>query len=268
MSIKMTSKQIIKRVLAQLKGYKLSLACTILFSLLTVGGNLIIPIIFGDIINRIIDIGNVDFDTIFTEFCAIGVIIPITALSQWLQSIINNHITYSVIKDVREQAFAKIQKLPLSYLDKKSYGDIVSRNISDVDQFADGLLMGFTQLFTGVLTILGTLVLMLVINWIIAVVVVVITPLSFFVAKFIASKTHSMFQKTSQIRGEQTAFVDEMVGNLKVVQAFAHEDENKEKFDEINERLTKASLNSIIFSSLTNPCTRFVNSVVYAAVAL
>jgi ATP-binding cassette subfamily B protein len=183
-------------------------------------------------------------------------------------NIINNLITYNVIRDIRSEAFAHLQKMPLKYIDSHPYGDIVSRNIADVDQFADGLLMGFTQLFTGVLTIIGTLVLMCVLNWIIALVVFFITPLSLFVAKFIASRTYSLFKKTSSIRGEQTAFIDEMIGNLKVVHVFNREDENQEKFDEINERLTKASLNSIFYSSLTNPCTRFVNSVVYAAVAL
>ncbi|MDE6105057.1 MAG: ABC transporter ATP-binding protein/permease, partial [Clostridia bacterium] len=261
-------KSVFKRVLKQLKGYKFWLILTIFFALVTVAGNLVLPVLFGQIVDLIVGKGNVDFKAIYFKFIIIGAVIAITCIAQWLMSIINNHITYNVVKDIRAEAFAKIQRLPLKYIDAHSYGDIVSRNIADVDQFADGLLMGFTQLFTGVLTIIGTLVIMFVINWVIALVVFVITPLSLFVAKFIASKTYSMFKKTSQIRGEQTAFIDEMIGNLKVVKAFNREDENIEKFDEINSRLTSASLKSIFFSSLTNPCTRFVNAVVYAAVAL
>lgn len=261
-------KGVLKRVLKQLRHYKLALALTILCAVVTVAGTLAVPVFFGQIVNLIAGKGNVDFTAIYTKFIIIAACIAITAVSQWLMNIINNHITYNVIKDVRQEAFAKLQKLPLKFIDAHSYGDIVSRNIADVDQFADGLLMGFTQLFTGVLTIIGTLIMMLVINWIIALVVVVITPLSLFVAKFIASRTYSLFKKTSEIRGEQTAFIDEMIGNLKVVQAFNREDENIEKFDEINSRLTTASLKSIFYSSLTNPSTRFVNAIVYAAVAL
>lgn len=261
-------KGVLKRVLKQLRHYKLSLALTILCAVVTVAGTLSVPVFFGQIVNLIAGKGNVDFTAIYAKFIVIAACIAVTAVSQWLMNIINNHITYNVIKDIRQEAFAKLQKLPLKFIDSHSYGDIVSRNIADVDQFADGLLMGFTQLFTGVLTIIGTLVMMLVINWIIALVVVVITPLSLFVAKFIASRTYSLFKKTSEIRGEQTAFIDEMIGNLKVVQAFNREDENIEKFDEINSRLTTASLKSIFYSSLTNPSTRFVNAIVYAAVAL
>ena len=261
-------KGVLKRVLKQLRHYKLSLALTILCAVVTVAGTLSVPVFFGQIVNLIAGKGNVDFTAIYAKFIVIAACIAITAVSQWLMNIINNHITYNVIKDIRQEAFAKLQKLPLKFIDSHSYGDIVSRNIADVDQFADGLLMGFTQLFTGVLTIIGTLVMMLVINWIIALVVVVITPLSLFVAKFIASRTYSLFKKTSEIRGEQTAFIDEMIGNLKVVQAFNRENENIEKFDEINSRLTTASLKSIFYSTLTNPSTRFVNAIVYAAVAL
>ncbi len=259
---------VLKRILKQLKGYKLWLAATVFFALVSVVGTLAVPVFFGQIVNLIVGEGEVYLTKIFEKFIIIAVCVAVTAVAQWLMNIINNKITYNVVKDIREEAFANIQKLPLKYLDAHSYGDIVSRNISDVDAFADGLLMGFTQLFTGVLTIVGTLALMLVINWIIALVVVVITPLSLFVAKFIATRTYSLFKKTSEIRGEQTAFIDEMIGNLKVVQAFNREDENIEKFDEINSRLTKASLKSIFYSSLTNPCTRFVNAIVYAAVAL
>ena len=259
---------VLKRILKQLKGYKLWLAATVFFALVSVAGTLAVPVFFGQIVNLIVGEGEVYLTKIFEKFIIIAVCVAVTAVAQWLMNIINNKITYNVVKDIREEAFANIQRLPLKYLDAHSYGDIVSRNISDVDAFADGLLMGFTQLFTGVLTIVGTLALMLVINWIIALVVVVITPLSLFVAKYIATRTYSLFKKTSEIRGEQTAFIDEMIGNLKVVQAFNREDENIEKFDEINSRLTKASLKSIFYSSLTNPCTRFVNALVYAAVAL
>lgn len=261
-------KGVLKRILRQLKKYKFHLAATVFFALVTVAGTLAVPIFFGQIVNLIVGKGDVDFNGIFTKFIIIAACIAVTALAQWLMNIINNHITYNVIKDIRQEAFANIQRLPLKYLDAHSYGDIVSRNIADVDQFADGLLMGFTQLITGALTIAGTLAIMFAINWLIALVVFVITPLSLFVAKFIASRTYSLFKKTSEIRGEQTAFIDEMVGNLKVVQAFNREDENLEKFDDLNDKLTKASLKSIFYSSLTNPCTRFVNAIVYAAVTL
>jgi ATP-binding cassette subfamily B protein len=232
----------------------------------TVAGNLVVPIFFGQVINLLV--GKVNFNDIFIKFIEIGITIGITCVAQWLMNIINNHITYCVVRDIRAEAFAHLQKLPLKFIDAHSYGDIVGRNIADVDQFADGLLMGFTQLFSGVLTIIGTLVIMVVLNWIVALIVFFMTPLSLFVAKFIATRTYSLFKKTSEIRGEQTGFIDEMIGNLKVVKAFNHEDENLEKFDDINERLTQASLKSIFYSSLTNPCTRFVNAVIYAAVAL
>lgn len=261
-------KGVLKRILRQLKGYGFYLVLTVFFAFVTVAGTLAVPVFFGQIVNLTVGEGQVDFTIILQKTFIIAVCIAVTALANWLMNIINNHIAYNVIKDVREEAFANIQRLPLKYIDSHSYGDIVSRNVADVDQFADGLLMGFTQLFTGVLTIIGTLVMMLIINWIIALVVFVITPLSLFVAKFIASRTYSLFKKTSEIRGEQTAFIDEMIGNLKVVQAFNREDENQEKFDDINERLTKASLKSIFYSSLTNPSTRFINALVYAVVAL
>ncbi len=263
-----SQKSILRRILKQLKGYGFWIALTVILAIITVAGNLIVPIFFGRTVNLIVGKNAVDFDKMAQYFVIIGAIIGITIISQWLMGVVNNKITYNVVKDIREEAFANLQRLPLKFIDSRSYGDVVSRNIADVDQFADGLLMGFTQLFTGVLTIIGTLVLMLIINWIIALVVFVLTPLSLFVAKFIATHTYSMFKKSSEIRGEQTAFIEEMVGNLKVVQAFAHEDENEQKFDEINERLTSASLKSVFYSSLTNPCTRFVNALVYAAVAL
>lgn len=263
-----SQKQVLKRVFRQLKKYAPAIALSLFLAMLTVAGNLVVPILFGDAIDRIIGEGMVDFRVLTYYFIAIGAIVAATSVLQWLMSVINNAIVYGVIRDIRAEAFTHIQNLPLKYIDSHSYGDVVSRCIADVDQFADGLLLGFTQLFTGVMTIIGTLVLMFIYNWIIALAVFVITPLSLFVAKFIASRTYSMFRKTSKIRGEQTAFIEEMVGNLKVVQAFGREDENQEKFDDINGGLTKASLSSIFFSSLTNPCTRFVNAVVYAAVAL
>ena len=261
-------KSVLKRVLKQLGPYKFYIVLSLLFALVAVAGTLATPIFFGQIINLIVSKGNADFVSIFEKFIIIAACIALTGVSQWIMNVINNRITYSVVRDVRKEAFLHIQSLPLKFIDGHAYGDIVSRNIADVDQFADGLLMGFTQLFTGVLTILGTLVMMFLINWVIALIVFVLTPLSLFVAKFIASKTYSLFRKTTEIRGEQTAFIDEMVGNLKVVQAFNHENENLDKFDEVNERLTRASLKSIFYSSLTNPSTRFVNAVVYAAVAL
>lgn len=264
----LSRKTVLKRVLKQLKPYWVLLLVSIIFALITVAGNLLAPIFFGQVIDNIIDKNEVEFGAIATKFIIIAVIVGVTCIAQWLMSIINNKITFNVIRDIRFEAFSHIQELPLKYIDGHSYGDIVSRNIADVDQFADGLLMGFTQLFTGVLTIIGTLVLMLVLNWIIALVVFFITPLSLFVARFISSRTYSLFKKTSAIRGEQTSFIEEMIGNMKTVKAFNREDENNQKFDEINERLSKATLNSIFYSSITNPATRFVNSIVYAAVAL
>ncbi len=269
--MKSNNKKIFKRILRQLKNYKIWIFLTVLLALLTVAGQLTIPILFGKIIN-LLDFSKVPFNKALPEilkiFIAIGGIVAFTCLMQWLMNIINNFITFNVVRDIRNEAFVQIQELPLKYLDSHSYGDIISRNIADVDTFADGLLMGFTQLFTGILTIIGTIVIMFVLNWIIALVVFVLTPLSLFVAKFIASRTYKFFRRTSEIRGEQTAFIDEMIGNLKVVKAFNREDKNLEKFDGINENLTKASLKSIFYSSLTNPCTRFVNAVVYATVAL
>lgn len=269
--MKSNNKKIFKRILRQLKNYKIWIFLTVLLALLTVAGQLTIPILFGKIIN-LLDFSKVAFNKALPEilinFIAIGGIVAFTCLMQWLMNIINNFITFNVVRDIRNEAFVHIQELPLKYLDSHSYGDIISRNIADVDTFADGLLMGFTQLFTGILTIIGTIVIMFVLNWIIALVVFVLTPLSLFVAKFIASRTYKFFRRTSEIRGEQTAFIDEMIGNLKVVKAFNREDKNLEKFDGINENLTKASLKSIFYSSLTNPCTRFVNAVVYATVAL
>lgn len=259
---------VLRRVLKQIKPYKFWVAGALLLAIVTVAGTLAVPIFFGRAVDFIVDGAKIDFKSIISEFIKTGVVLAVTCLSQYLMGVINNHITYCVVADLRQKAFEHIQKLPLKFIDGHSYGDIMGRVVADVDQFADGLLMGFTQLFTGVLTIAGTLGIMLYINWVIALIVFVLTPVSLFAAKFIASRTYSMFKKTSEVRGEQTAFIDEMIGNLKVVQAFSHEDENLEKYDEISGRLAKASLKSIFFSSLVNPCTRFVNSIVYAAVAL
>ena len=264
----LSKRDIYKRIFKQLAPYKAQVAATIMLALVTVAGNLWTPIIFGDVIDLVISPGNVNFSAMTEKFWLLGGVIGATCAAQWLMNVINNKITYEVVRDIRAAAFEHIQVLPLNYIDSHSYGDVVSRNIADVDQFADGLLMGFTQLFTGVLTIIGTLVLMLAINWIIALIVFFITPLSLFVARFIAKRTYSLFIDASRLRGEQTAFVEEMIDNLKVVQAFNREELNGQKFDEINQRLTKTSLKSIFYSSLTNPCTRFVNSIVYAAVAL
>ncbi len=263
----LNQKQTVKRIFRQLKGYIPLIILSLLMAVITVAGNIIVPIFFGEAINLIAE-GGSDIAGILRYFAVTGALIAVTCLSQWLMNVINNKITFSVTEDIRKEAFEHIQRLPLRYLDAHPYGDIVSRNIADVDQFADGLLMGFTQFFTGVLTIISVLVMMFVLNWIIALAVFVLTPLSLFIAKFISTRTYRLFRTNSQIRGEQTAFIDEMVGNLKVVQAFSHEGENSEKFDEINERLSKASLDATFFSSLPNPTTRFVNSLVYAAVAL
>lgn len=260
-------KQTVKRIFRQLKSYWFLIALSVLMAVITVAGNLIAPILFGDAINCMVR-NDTDFEKIYFYFALIGASIILTCLAQWLLNIINNKIAYSVTEDIRREIFGHIQRLTLKYLDAHPYGDIVSRNIADVDQFADGLLMGFTQFFTGILTIVGALVMMFVYNWIIAIAVFVLTPLSLFIARFISTKTYRLFRKNSQIRGEQTAFIDEMVGNLKVVKAFSHEGENIEKFDEINGRLAKSSLDATFYSSLPNPTTRFVNALVYAAVAL
>lgn len=258
----------LKKVLQYIKKYRFSLILSILFSAVTVALTLYVPILVGEAIDHIVGEGKVAFEPIKMLLIEISVVVLITALLQWIVNTINNKITYHVIRDVRNEAFHKIEILPLKYIDSHSQGEIVSRVIADVDQFADGLLMGFTQLFTGVVTILGTLVFMLTVNIGITLVVVFLTPLSLFVANFIAKRTYKMFRLQSETRGEQTALIDEMISNQKVVQAFSHEDEVMEQFDEINERLEKCSLKAIFFSSITNPSTRFINSVVYAAVGL
>jgi len=257
-----------KEVLTYVKKYKFLIAITLILSIAIVVATLYVPIIIGKGIDYIVGPGNVDFDRIINMIVVVSVLVLITALLQWVVNTINNKITYNVVRDIRNEAFAKIEELPLKYIDSHSYGDIVSRVISDAEQFSEGLLLGFTQLFTGVLTILGTLVLMLTIDVKIALAVVVVTPLSLVVANFIAKKTFSMFKMQSQTRGEHTALIEEIVGNQKVVKAFGHEDEAISDFEEINEQLGKYSLRAIFYSSLTNPCTRFVNSVVYALVAI
>ena len=237
-------------------------------ALVTVAGQLYIPILQGNAIDNIIGEGNVDFAAVMKIIITILITMGVVALFQWIMNICNNKITYSIVHDIRKDAFNKLQRLPVRYADSHPTGEIVSKVIADVDQFADGLLMGFTQFFTGVMTILGTLVFMIMINWKITLVVVLVTPLSFFVASFVAKKTYRMFSLQSETRGEQTGFIDEMIGNEKVVQAYGHEDEALEKFDDINLRLQKWSLKATFFSSITNPATRFVNNVVYALVAL
>ena len=261
-------KSTLRKVLRYIRRYWGYLGASIILAAVTVALTLYLPILIGQAVDRIVGKGAVDFAGIFVILRKMAVIIGLTAVAQWVMNACNNKITYNVIRDIRTEAFEKIEKLPLKYLDAHSYGEIVSRVIADVDQFADGLLMGFTQFFTGIVTIFGTLIIMLTISVRITVAVVVITPVSLFVASFIAKKTFSMFKLQSETRGEQTAFIEEMVGNQKVVQAFSHEDEALEKFDEINERLQKYSLRAIFFSSITNPSTRFVNSLVYATVGV
>lgn len=261
-------KSTLRKVLRYIRRYWGYLGASIILAAVTVALTLYLPILIGQAVDQIVGKGAVDFAGIFVILRKMAVIIGLTAVAQWVMNACNNKITYNVIRDIRTEAFEKIEKLPLKYLDAHSYGEIVSRVIADVDQFADGLLMGFTQFFTGIVTIFGTLIFMLTISVRITVAVVVITPVSLFVASFIAKKTFSMFKIQSETRGEQTAFIEEMVGNQKVVQAFSHEDEALEKFDEINERLQKYSLRAIFFSSITNPSTRFVNSLVYATVGV
>ena len=258
----------LRRVLKNLKQYRIALVLSLLFAAGFVALSLIIPLLTGQAIDEILGKGEVNRDRVVTVIIAIAVCTVAAALCQWLMNILNNRITYGMVKRLRRDAFAKLQRLPLSYLDSHSVGDTVSRMMTDVEQFADGLLMGFTQFFTGVLTILGTLVIMLVIQPGVAAVVILITPLSLFVAAFIAKKTFSMFQLQSKTRAEQTAMIDEYVGNHKVVLSFGREDEAIEEFNEINERLGKCALRATFFSSLTNPSTRFVNNIVYAGVAL
>ena len=261
-------KTTIKKVLDYIQRYWFYLGLSIVLAAVTVALTLYIPILTGRAVDLIITKGQVDFAGILVILERMAVVIILTAAAQWVMNACNNKITYNVIRDIRKEAFERIEHLPLKYIDSHSYGEVVSRVIADVDQFADGLLMGFTQFFTGIVTILGTLIFMLTISVNITIAVVVITPLSLFVASFIAKRTFSMFKLQSETRGEQTAFIEEMVGNQKVVQAFSHEDEALEQFDEINGRLQKYSLRAIFFSSITNPATRFINSLVYATVGV
>lgn len=264
----MNNKEIIKRIFSYVKRYNHFMFLSLLLSVVSVAGTLYIPVLVGRAIDLIVDTGNVDISGIIPILISIGVIIGITAICQWIINVFNNKITFGVVRDMRDKAFSKLEKLPISYIDSHPSGDIVSRVISDADQFADGLLMGFTQFFTGIITIIGTLIFMLSVNVWITIVVVLITPLSFFIASFIAKKTHKMFKLQSETRGRQTAFIDEMIGNAKTVKAYSHAEENMKAFDEVNEKLRRYSLRAVFFSSITNPATRFVNSVVYAGVAL
>lgn len=262
------NQQIMKKVLHHIGKYKFFLLLSIVMAAVTVALTLYIPILTGDVVDCIIGSGHVDFAGIFVILKKMAIIILATAIIQWLMNACNNKIAYQVVRDVRDEAFKKLEILPLKYIDGHAHGDIVSRIIADVDQFSDGLLMGFTQLFTGVVTIIGTLLFMLSINVTTTIVVVILTPVSFFIANFIAKSTFSMSKLQSQTRGEQTSLIDEMIGNEKVVKAFGQEEKVIERFDEINDRLEKASVKAIFFSSLTNPCTRFVNSLVYAGVGI
>ena len=264
----MNNKQILKRVFAYVGRYKIHLVLSMLLAVVSVAGSLYVPVLLGRVIDFIVDKGKVDFNGIIPILIQVCAIVGVSALAQWLMNVLNNKITFGVVMNMRDKAFSKLERLPVSYIDTHPNGEIVSRVIADVDQFADGLLMGFTQFFTGIITIIGTLVFMLSINPWITAVVVVVTPLSFVIASFVAKKTHKMFTLQSETRGEQTAFIDEMIGNAKTVDAYSHYDENLKTFDEINERLKGYSLKAVFFSSITNPATRFVNSIVYAAVAL
>lgn len=264
----MNSKETLKKVWKYIDKYKYFLILSMIFAVITVSLTLYAPILVGRAIDCIVTAGNVDFAEIGRILLKLVIIILITAMVQWLMNVCNNKIAYNVSRDLRQRAFVKIENLPCSYLDSHAKGDIVSRVINDVDQLSDGLLMGFTQFFTGIVTIIGTIGFMLSINVWITLVVVLVTPLSFFIARFIAGKTYKMFSLQSKTRGEQTAFIDEMISNQKVAEAYNMNDENLERFDDINNRLADYSLKATFFSSITNPATRFVNSIVYAAVAL
>ena len=257
-----------KKIFALLRPHTAKIALSLFFSLLSVAMTLMLPLFIGRAIDQIVGVGNVKFEAIANIILQSALLIVGTSIANWLLAALNNRITFSITEDMRNAAFAKIERLPLSYIDTHAHGDTVSRITSDVEQFADGLLLGFTSLFTGVLTILGTLVFMLAIDWKITLVVVCLTPLSLFIARFISKRTHAMFVAKTKTRGEQTAYINETVANQKVIHAFCREKAALREFDEINDRLEKFSLRAIFFSSLTNPTTRFVNSTVYAAVAL
>lgn len=261
-------KAVLKRVLTHIKKYRILVILSFVCAMITVASTLYAPILTGDAIDLIVGKGLVDFDGIKDIIYTFLMVTVVTVISQWFMNIINNHITYSVVRDIRIEVFNHMEELPLSYIDSHKHGDIVSRIVSDIDQFADGLLMGFTQLFTGIVTILATLGFMIAVNVPIALVVIVLTPLSLFVASFIAKRTYHLFHQQSETRGEITALVDEMVGQQKIVQAFGYEDDALDRFEEINERLEKDSMSATFYSSIVNPCTRFVNNLVYAAVGI
>lgn len=261
-------KAVLKRVLTHIKKSRILVILSFVCAMITVASTLYAPILTGDAIDLIVGKGLVDFDGIKDIIYTFLMVTVVTVISQWFMNIINNHITYSVVRDIRIEVFNHMEELPLSYIDSHKHGDIVSRIVSDIDQFADGLLMGFTQLFTGIVTILATLGFMIAVNVPIALVVIVLTPLSLFVASFIAKRTYHLFHQQSETRGEITALVDEMVGQQKIVQAFGYEDDALDRFEEINNRLEKDSMSATFYSSLVNPCTRFVNNLVYAAVGI
>ena len=261
-------KAVLKRVLTHIKKYRILVILSFVCAMITVASTLYAPILTGDAIDLIVGKGLVDFDGIKDIIYTFVMVTVVTVLSQWFMNIINNHITYSVVRDIRIEVFNHMEELPLSYIDSHKHGDIVSRIVSDIDQFADGLLMGFTQLFTGIVTILATLGFMIAVNVPIALVVIVLTPLSLFVASFIAKRTYHLFYRQSETRGDITSLVDEMIGQQKIVQAFGYEDEALERFGEINDRLEKDSMSATFYSSIVNPCTRFLNNLVYAAVGI
>lgn len=265
---KQQRESVLKLLLGYAKPYIWLFGLSMVFALVTVAATLYAPILIGDAVDLIIGEGNVDFEgiaPIITELC---IVVGVTALAQWLMSLCTNKITYNVVRDIRNEAFAKLDRLPLSYIDAHPHGDIISRIITDIEQISDGLLMGFAQLFTGVCTIFGTIIFMLTINVKISLIVIVLTPLSLFVARFIAKNTYDLFHKQSEARGEMTALVEEVTGNLKTVQAFGYEREAEERFDVYNRKLADVSVKAVFFSSLTNPCTRFVNGLVYASVGI
>ena len=265
---KTSQREALMKTLAYVGRYKLLMLLSILLAAGTVALSLYVPILVGRAIDMIVGKGNVNFEAMLRILSKAAVLITLTAVMQWIMNIINNRISFFVVRDLRNEAFEKLQSLPLSYIDSHVHGDIVSRIIADVDQFADGLLMGFTQFFTGVVTILGTLVFMLTLDYRITLIVVILTPISLFIARGIAKSTYTFFRDQSEIRGEQTALIDETIGNQRTVKAFSHEEQSIRDFNEIDDRLTKATVKAVFFSSLTNPSTRFVNSLIYAAVAL
>ena len=264
----MSSKYALKRLGQRLKKYRILLAISIILSFAFVVATLYVPKIIGQATDHIIGKGKVEFDEVSKTVIQIVVIVIFSCLVQWIMGVINNKITYNLIRDIRQETFCKIQKLPLKYIDRHSKGELISKIITDVDQLADGLLMGFTSFFSGIVTILLTLVFMLLINWKVALVVIILTPLSIFIARFIAKHTYDMFKKQSEVRAEQTAIIEETVKGAKLVKAFSREGSQLEKFDETNERLEKCYTKAIFFSALTNPCTRFVNNLIYAGVAV